>query len=139
MISQDLKQLKTGPRDLRKFGLLVGGVFALLTVWCWWRGKPFFAYLLIPAVLLLGLGLIWPAGLRWVYVAWMSLGFVLGLVVSTVLLTVFFYAVVTPIGLFARMIGKDFLSRQLEPEAKSYWIQRKPSTRGQRHRYEQQF
>jgi hypothetical protein len=139
MISDELKQLKTGPRDLRKFGLLVGGVFALLAVWCWWRGKPFSAYLLIPALPLITLGAVWPAGLRWIYIGWMSVALLLGLVVSTVLLTIFFYIVVTPVGLFARAIGKDFLSRRFEPESKSYWIRRNNSAPKQRQEYEQQF
>ncbi len=30
MIRDEIKQLKTGARELCKFGLLVGGVFALL-------------------------------------------------------------------------------------------------------------
>ena len=29
-IRDDIRQLKTGPRELRKFGLMVGGVFVVL-------------------------------------------------------------------------------------------------------------
>jgi hypothetical protein len=139
MIAHELRQLKTGPRDLRKFGLVVGGVFALLTVWCWWRGKWFYPYLLIPAVPLLSLGLVWPKSLKWVYLAWMSLALVLGLIVSTILLTIFFYVVVTPIGLLARVAGKDFLSLRLAPQSKSYWLARDNVTPKQRDEYERQF
>jgi hypothetical protein len=139
MLREEIQQLKTGPRDLRKFGLVVGGAFALLTLWCWFRGKPFYPYLAIPAVPLLALGLVWPTSLRWVYVAWMSLALVLGLVVSTVLLTVFYYVVVTPIGLLARAVGQDFLNRRFEPEAKTYWLKRTATGPKQRHEYEQQF
>src|SRR5438874_6970335 len=117
MIGNEIKQLKTGPRDLRKFGVLVGGVFGLLAIWCWWRGKPAFPFLLAAAVPLVSLGLIWPRSLKWVYIGWMSLALVLGLVVSSVLLTVFFYLVVTPIGLLARAVGKDFLSLRLDRQA----------------------
>jgi hypothetical protein len=63
----------------------------------------------------------------------------LGLVVSTVLLTLFFYLVVTPIGLLARASGKDFLSRRLERESRSYWIARRARSANHRQRYEQQF
>jgi Na+/proline symporter len=139
MIREELKQLKTEPRDLRKFGLLVGGVFGLLAAWCWWRGKPAFPYLLAASVPLLVLGLVWPRALKQVYLGWMSLALILGLVVSTILLTIFFYLVVTPIGLLARVAGKDFLSRRMAPEAKSYWIARPVSAPKQRNEYEQQF
>src|SRR4051794_28465271 len=109
MIRDEIQQLKTGPRDLRKFGLLVGGVFGLVAAWWWWRGKPYASYALIPAVPLLLLGLVWPRGLKWPYLAWMSMALVLGMVVSTILLTIFYYVVVTPVGLLARLVGKDFL------------------------------
>ena len=52
------------------------------------------------------LGAVWPRALKWVYIAWMTLALVLGLVVSTVLLTVFYYAVVTPIGLLAPLSAR---------------------------------
>jgi hypothetical protein len=139
MIRDELRQLKTGPRDLRKFGLLVGGVFGFLTVWCWWRAKPWYGYLAIPAVPLIVLGLFVPKSLKWIYLAWMSLALFLGLIVSTVLLTIFFYIVVTPIGLVARAFGNDFLSRRFEPERSSYWIERSHPSPKQRREYEQQF
>lgn len=139
LISEHIQGLKTGWRDLRKFGLLVGGVFALLAVWSAWRGKPAFPYCLSAAVPLLVLGLVWPRALKWVYIPWMTLGFVVGLVVSTILLTIFFYLVVSPIGLLARAMGKDFLSRTLDPQAKSYWVQRVRRGPKQRQEYEQQF
>jgi hypothetical protein len=139
MIREEVKQLKTEPRDLRKFGLVVGGVFGLLAAWCWWRGKPAFPYFLAAALPLLLLGLAWPKALKQVYIAWMTMALVLGLIVSTIILTVFFYIVVTPIGLLARAVGKDFLSRRLAPESKSYWIARSVGTPKQRHEYEQQF
>jgi glucose-6-phosphate-specific signal transduction histidine kinase len=139
MIRDELKQLKTGPGDLRKFGLTVGGVFALLAVVFWLRHKPFFPYLLLPAAPLLALGLVWPRGLKGVYLGWMALAFVLGHIVSSVLLGLFFYLVVTPIGLLARSVGKDFLSRKWDRQATSYWLPRDPSVPKTKADYEQQF
>lgn len=139
MLRNEIQALKTDPRELRKFGLLVGGVFALLAGWCWWKQKAIYPYFLIPAVPLLVLGLVWPAILRRVYIAWMTFALVLGLIVSTILLTVFYYLVVTPTGLLARAVGKDFLCLRLDGTAKSYWGQRPASQPKRRHEYEQQF
>jgi hypothetical protein len=139
MIHDEIKELDTSPGNLRKFGLVVGGVFGLLAVWFWWRGKAFYPYLLIPSISLAVFGLIWPKVLKQVYLAWMSLALVLGLIVSTALLTILFYLVVTPVGLVARLSGKDFLSRKLDPNATSYWIVRDRSTSRQMKDYEQQF
>jgi len=139
MIRAEIQELDTSPRNLRKFGLVVGGVFGLLAVWFWWRGKAFYPYVLIPGVSLVVFGLIWPKVLKQVYVIWMSLALVLGLIVSTALLTILFYLVVTPVGLVARLSGKDFLSQKLDPNANSYWIARDRSIPRRRNDYEQQF
>jgi len=128
MIRQDIKELKTSKRDLRKFGLLVGGIFAGLGILFWARGKAHYPYFLAPGIALVALGLAIPKVLKPVYIAWMSLAIVLGFVISNVILTLFFFLVITPIGLLARILGKDFLSLKLDRSASSYWIPRQRRT-----------
>ena len=123
-ILKEIKELKTGTGDLRKFGLTVGGVFLALALLWWLRHKPYYPWALAVGAPLIFFGLIRPGLLRWIYIAWMSAGLVLGFIVSTLLLTVFFYLVITPVGLLAKCFGKDFLNRKLEPAASSYWIPR---------------
>ncbi len=64
MLSKELKELKTGPRDLRKFGLLVGGVFAALGLVLWARHRPHFPWFLGPGIALLALGAAVPKALK---------------------------------------------------------------------------
>jgi hypothetical protein len=137
MILEEIKQLKTGPRDLRKFGLLVGGVFAALGLLMWLRHRPHFPYYLTPGVLLMVFGAVFPKALKPVYVVWMSLAIVLGFVVSNVLLTVFFFLVITPIGLVARLAGRDFLRLKLDRQAETYWQPR--ARKSAKSDYERQF
>jgi hypothetical protein len=137
-MQEELKSLSTTTRELRKFGLMVGGVFLLLGGIALWRNKWTAPWLLTPGVLLFGLGLVWPRALKLIYVVWMSLALGMGLVVSSVLLTVFFYVVMTPIGLIARLAGKDFLSLKMEPAAKTYWQSREKTVLTPAE-YEQQF
>jgi hypothetical protein len=139
MIRQELEQLSTGARDLRKFGLLVGGVFALIGGWLLFRHKAAWPYLLAPGALLVVLGLLAPRSLKLPYRAWMGMAFLLGSVVSTAILTVFYFLVVTPIGLLARVLGKDFLSLKMDSAAASYWVLRDRSVVRARAEYEQQF
>jgi len=138
LIREELKKLKTEPRDLRKFGLMVGGVLLALGLWFVFRHKPWHAWFWLPGSVLLLLGAVAPRSLKYVYVGWMALAFTLGLVMSTVLLTVFFYLVVTPIGLVARLAGKDFLARKWS-DGSSYWLLRRASGPKQPSEYEQQF
>jgi hypothetical protein len=123
-ITDDIKQLKTTDRDLRKFGLTVGGVFAVLGLLFLWRHKAHWPYFLWAGVALIVLGAVIPRALKYVYIGWMSLAFVLGFIMARVILTLFFFLVMTPIGLAARLMGKDFLSLKLNPSAASYWIPR---------------
>jgi Saxitoxin biosynthesis operon protein SxtJ len=137
-IRDDIKQLKTSDRDLRKFGLMVGGVLITLGVLFVFRHKARTPYFVWPGAVLVLFGGILPRALKWIYIAWMSVAFVLGFVMAHVILTILFYLVIAPIGLLARLAGKDFLSLKLGREAKSYWIPResKPKSTAD---YERQF
>ena len=123
-IYADLKKLKTGNRDLRKFGLTVGGVFVLLGLLLLLRHRSSQLFLLAAGAALSAFGVIWPRALKYIYIAWMAFAFTLGFVMSNVILVLFFFLVVTPIGWLARLFQKDFLVRKWDKQAASYWIQR---------------
>lgn len=139
MIHEELQELSTAPRDLRKFGLMVGGVLLLLGGWCLFRHKPAWPYLLTPGTALVLLGLVAPRSLKGVYLAWMKLALYLGLAVTAILLTLFYFLVVTPIAFVARLFGNDFLSLKIDPAAKSYWLLRARSRAQQPDDLERQF
>jgi hypothetical protein len=122
-IHADLKKLRTSAGDLRKFGLTVGGVFILLGVLLLLRHRSSYLSFLCAGALLMASAVIWPRALKYVYIAWMALAFTLGFIMSNVILTLFFFLFVTPIGLLARLFQKDFLARKWDKRAASYWIQ----------------
>ncbi|HWI55852.1 MAG TPA: SxtJ family membrane protein [Bacillota bacterium] len=139
MIGEDIKQLKTGKRELRHFGLLVGAVLAGLGLLWLVRGRAHALPLLLPGVALLTAGLFFPKALKPLYIGWMTLAIVLGFIVSHVILTVFFFLVITPIGWVSRLCKKDFLRLKLDRQAPTYWVPR-PNRRPKAPReYEQQF
>lgn len=53
--------------------------------------------------------MIWPMAFYPVAVVWLGLSHILGTIVSKILLTVVFFVLVVPVGLFRRMIAKDTL------------------------------
>jgi Saxitoxin biosynthesis operon protein SxtJ len=137
-IQADLKKLKTGAGDLRKFGLTVGGVFVLLGVLLLLRHRATYAFFIGIGGTLIVCGVICPRALKHIYIAWMALAFVLGFVMSHVILTFFFFLFVTPIALLARLFRRDFLDRRLDKRAASYWIPSAKETKTAES-YERQF
>jgi hypothetical protein len=69
--------------------------------------------------------LMWPDGLRWVYVGVMLVTWPLGLVMSWVVLALVFYGVITPVGLVMRLLGRDALARRFDRSAATYWVTRR--------------
>jgi len=108
-------------RELRKFGLTVGGVFLLLGVLSWWRGHS------VPPLVLGSLGtllvvpgLLAPRILAPVERRWMAFASLLGEVNARLILTVVFFALVTPIG-FVLRLRHDPLDRRLDDDRTSDW------------------
>jgi len=114
-------------KHLRSFGLIVGGVFALIGIWpMLWRGQPLRLWGIIPGGLLLVLALAWPRSLTHVYRLWMTVGEALGWINTRLILGGIFYLLFTPIGVGMRLRGKDPMRRTLAPEAESYRVVRQP-------------
>ncbi|MEX1115357.1 MAG: hypothetical protein WEB53_08905 [Akkermansiaceae bacterium] len=62
-----------------------------------------------------------PHGFRGFYRGGMTISFKIGQVIGKVLLTLFFLALVTPMGLLLRLLGKDLLRLKKDPTGKTYW------------------
>ena len=97
---------------------------ALLAGWLAWRGivgvrhLPWLLALLATAALMAW----WrPTGFRWFYRFGMVTSAWLGERVGRVVLTIFFFVVITPLGRVLRLFGKDPLSLRRQPGAASYW------------------
>jgi len=120
---QDLRGISPSPKDLRNFGLTFLVALGLLGAYLLWRAKgpPWLPWSLMVLALACGLvGLTRPALLSLPYRAWMSLAAVIGFFMSRLILTILFYAVITPIGLLSRIMGKDWLDRKMDGRD-TYW------------------
>jgi len=114
-------------KQLRSFGLTVGGIFALIGFW------PFFftglgprTWAVVLAACLLTPALTLPKILFWPYKGWMMIGHVLGWINTRIILGIVFYGIVTPIGVVRRWLGKDPMGRRLGSGLDTYRINRKP-------------
>ena len=80
-------------------------VLVLLLFWVFRRGDGFVAGAIAAHLVTM----VAPQMFRPIAVLWFGLSHLLGTVMSRVILTAIFFAVVTPIGLWRRMIGADSL------------------------------
>ena len=124
----EIRSVDSSRKALRSFGLLVGGVvlaIAAIVLWRrdWTPGTAVFVLSAIGGGLLL-LGATFPVLLKPIYSVWMALAVILGFIMTRVILTIVFYLVVTPIGLVMRATGRDPLSRKLDADAPTYWLEK---------------
>jgi len=118
---------KPPPATLRRFAFL--GALLLAAA----AGQQFLSHENHATALgLLGLagvvavvGVAFPWALRPVFVGWMVLVFPVSWLTSHLILASLFYCMFAPLGLFFKLIGRDFLARG-RPNQDTYWVA-KPS------------
>lgn len=122
----ELRALDTSVKSLRKFGLTVGIVFLLIAIWFYVRSMhSVLVYICGPLGFLLVLGGgVAPGVLKAVYQGWMCFAFVIGWVVSRIILSLLFFIVLFPLGLIARVCGKEFIDKNMNKMRGSYWVKK---------------
>lgn len=117
-------KINASDTEVRKFGIMFAvitagiagySLFVSGTVWPYFFGGS--------ALFLLG-GLVARPLLRPVYILWMKFAFILGWVNTRLILGIFFYGIITPVGLVMRLFGWDPLTRKIDRSAPSYWVRR---------------
>ena len=138
MIIEEIKNIKSGKRELRQFGLTVAIVLSLLGGLFFLRKKDYYSCFLAFSAAFLFLGLVAPILLKPIQKIWMALSIIIGWFITRIILIILFYLVVTPTGILARLFGKDFLNLRFDRNINSYWIPRK-KRKLERRDYEKQF
>lgn len=111
----------------RKFGYTVGIAFwvlAALRVWI----KHKYGWILpgIGSVLIM-MALIVPLWLSPLKLVWDKIGHVLGIINTYILLTLFYFVILTPLSLVMRLFGKDILKLKRNKQ-ETYWEPAAPKT-----------
>lgn len=121
MILEEIKNIKSDCKELKKFGLSVGTVLLVFgiiltlfdTAWA-----PIF--LSIGGALMLT-GYYVPLVLLPLQKTWMTFSVLMGFMMTRVILAILFYFVITPISFLSKLFNKDFLNLKIEKRKKSYW------------------
>lgn len=119
-----IEHVNASRKNVRNFGFLFGGILLAASVYMVYRGSGAWVWAAAGALLFGAGGVAFYPLMKPVYTAWMLFAFVLGWLNTRVLLGVFFYLVMTPLGLLLRLTGKDLLDETIDRSATSYWIKR---------------
>ncbi len=107
----------------RSFGILFSIVFAIIAFWPIINGNPLRLWSIPISIIFLVLGLLNSKLLNPLNIIWVKFGELLGRIIAPIVMAIIYFIIVTPIGLFMRLIGKDLLNIKFS-KANTYWIKR---------------
>lgn len=117
--------LKPSDKQLREFGeisLCMCNVVGLLLMWLFGMSVKAFIVFCICGVAVFAASRISIKLVKPVYVSLIAATFPIGWVVSHAVMAIFYYVIITGVGLVFKLLKRDPLHRAYDPQAASYWI-----------------
>ena len=111
------------PKEGRKFAFTVGIAFLVLAGITFWREHVWLTrvFASLSGALLLA-GILIPGLLGPVYRAWMGLALLISKFTTPIFMGVTYFLVLTPVGLFMRLLGKNPMIRKASEG--TFWVSR---------------
>jgi len=116
-----MDEIKIGSN--RSFGIVFFVVFLLIALYPLLKESDLRIWSLVISFIFLVLGLLNSNLLTPLNKLWFKFGLFLGKIISPLIMGFIFFAVVTPIGIIMRILGKDLLNLKFNKK-KSYWIEK---------------
>ncbi len=101
--------------------LIIALILALVTRLSSHAWKPFFLWLGVVGFITGAILWLIPQIARPFYAIWFFLGCCVGIVMGNTLFALFYYLLLTPMGLVMRLAGRDPLRKKFDRSAPSYW------------------
>ena len=116
-----MDEIKIGSN--RSFGIVFFVVFLLIALYPLLKDSDLRIWSIVISFIFLALGLSNSNLLTPLNKLWFKFGLFLGKIISPLIMGLIFFAVVTPIGILMRILGKDLLNLKFNKK-KSYWIEK---------------
>ncbi len=124
-MSNEINTAEVTKSDLRKFGFIMGGMFALIfgLIFPWIGDKTKDTWPMWPFIVM---AVFWvvatvaPQILRPVNDIWLKIGNVLGFINTRIILGLMFFVMIFPIGMLLKLFGKDSMDRKLDKDVDTY-------------------
>lgn len=139
MIIEEIRNINSSVRELRKFAFVMGIPLALIGCFLLWRQRDYYWYFFAASSVFVCAGLLAPPVLKPLQKVWMAFSIVMGWFMTRVILCILFFLVLTPTALLLRLLGKDLLNMKFGcNSSESYWLHRS-SEDGKKADYTKQF
>ena len=125
MLLDEIKNIKSGRKDLKKFGASVGSVLFFIGCFLILFKRDYYGYFIVSGLALNLLGYVLPFVLKPLHFVWMAFSVVMGWFMTRIILCSLFYLVFTPTRLVAILFRKNFLDLKFDSAESSYWIPKK--------------
>jgi hypothetical protein len=107
----------------KSFGIVFFLFFLIVSLFPLFKNENIRVWSLIIAIIFLILGLLNSKFLTPLNKIWFKFGILLGNFVSPIVMSIVFFAIVTPTSLIMKALGKDLLNLKKDNK-KTYWIER---------------
>jgi len=118
----------------RNFGIVFFVFFLLISLWLFLNNKTLVYWPLTISIVFLILGLLNAKILTPLNKAWIKFGEILGSIISPLVMGIIFFGIVTPTGLFLKLIGKDVLKLK-QDKKNTYWIEKDNSNNSMKNQF----
>ena len=125
--------IKITKRNNMTFGILFFIFFLIVGLYPFKSGGVIRVWSIVLALVFLIITIIRPNLLTFLNRLWIKFGILLGKIISPIVMGLVFFFVVTPIGIFIRILKKDVMG--LKREAASYWINRENKVQSMRKQF----
>ena len=107
----------------KDFGFFVAILAILFACYRWFIGDYFFSILSFSlAICALIMAFYLPQVFRFPNILWEKFGFILGRIISPIIMGVIFYVLISPVSILTRLFGRDVLLLRRDLRTDSYWV-----------------
>mgnify|MGYP001200183181 CR=1 FL=1 len=107
----------------RNFGIVFTIVFLIISLWPLLKGTDIRYWSLTISLIFFVLAIMNSKLLTPLNKIWMKFGFLLGKIISPIVMGFIFFFIVTPTGIIMRLLGKDLLNLKKNNQS-TYWIKK---------------
>ena len=114
--------------ELKKFGMIfsvfLAIFFGVILTFVFKKNINIY-YWAVPVVIIFLLSIVLPKSLKYLFLLWMTIAYIIGRINATIILSVVFFLLITPVSFILKLLGKDYMDKKYNKEISTYRIETK--------------